>query len=180
MLVCSFFGVILIARPPFLFGGLKGNQSEVVTPGQRMLSISSEGPCLISRCSFSCYCIVLLSSASWGRQVLVSLRSASLIHAFISLHHRHAHPRNWETSTYASLPLVLLFTMCPGFHDSVCPLFPFLKEHCDTTDPSMIAFKIPPVMPTRILWLVLLLVISVFGLIAQVRPSTRHTLYFLI
>jgi drug/metabolite transporter (DMT)-like permease len=60
MLVCSFFGVILIARPPFLFGSPKGSQSEVVTPEQRMLSTLSEGPCLIFRCSFLCYCAVLL------------------------------------------------------------------------------------------------------------------------
>ena len=93
---------------------------------------------------------------------------------------RHTHPRNRETSTYASLPLVLFFTMCLGFHNRVCTLFPLLKEQFDVTDPSMITFKIPPVIPTRILWLVMLLLISIFGLIAQVRPSTQQPLPFLI
>ena len=180
MLVCSFFGVILIARPPFLFGSPSGNQSEVVTPRQRMLSISLEGPCPIFRCSFSCYCTVLLSSASWGRRLPVSLHSIFLTHAFISLHHRHPSPRNRETSSYASLSLVLLFAMCPRFYDRVRPLFPFLKDHCDVTGPSMIAFKIPPVIPTQILWLVMLPLISIFGLFAQVCLSTQHPFSFLI
>jgi drug/metabolite transporter (DMT)-like permease len=48
LLVCSFFGVILIARPHFLFGSPKGEPSEVVTPGQRMLSVGSEGAYLSS------------------------------------------------------------------------------------------------------------------------------------
>jgi hypothetical protein len=38
-LVCSFFGVVLIARPQFLFGSPKGDSSEMVMPEQRMLSV---------------------------------------------------------------------------------------------------------------------------------------------
>lgn len=41
VLVCSFFGVILIARPRFLFGGLPENGMDGVTPGQRMISVTS-------------------------------------------------------------------------------------------------------------------------------------------
>ena len=46
--VCSFVGVILIARPQFLFGGLKmlSDPSEI-TPTQRMLSVMSEGYLLV-------------------------------------------------------------------------------------------------------------------------------------
>lgn len=40
VLVCSFFGVVLIARPRFLFGGLPGNEMDDVTPGQRMISVT--------------------------------------------------------------------------------------------------------------------------------------------
>ena len=39
-LVCSFFGVILIARPQFLFGGSGGDSSDTVTHGQRMQSVA--------------------------------------------------------------------------------------------------------------------------------------------
>jgi drug/metabolite transporter (DMT)-like permease len=39
-LVCSFFGVILIARPQFLFGSPKGDLSDSVTHGQRMQSVA--------------------------------------------------------------------------------------------------------------------------------------------
>ncbi|KAF8476334.1 hypothetical protein DFH94DRAFT_758614 [Russula ochroleuca] len=37
---CSFFGVILIARPQFLFGSPKGDLSDSVTHGQRMQSVA--------------------------------------------------------------------------------------------------------------------------------------------
>lgn len=40
MLVCSFFGVILIARPQFLFGIPKGDPSEVVLPEERLQSVT--------------------------------------------------------------------------------------------------------------------------------------------
>jgi len=39
MLVCSFFGVVLISRPQLLFGNPKGVPYKVVTPNQRMLSV---------------------------------------------------------------------------------------------------------------------------------------------
>ncbi|KAI0247429.1 hypothetical protein BJV78DRAFT_1157203 [Lactifluus subvellereus] len=39
--VYSLFGVILIARPQFLFGGLQTDPSGVVSPGQRMVSVSA-------------------------------------------------------------------------------------------------------------------------------------------
>ena len=80
LLVCSFFGVILIARPHFIFGSPKGEPSVVATPGQRMLSFGLEGTYLSSRCFLSCHAIVLLSLASWGRLELVSVLSATLIH----------------------------------------------------------------------------------------------------
>jgi hypothetical protein len=44
--VCSFCGVILIAKPQVLFGGPQENPSEeVVTSGQRMISVTSGGLC---------------------------------------------------------------------------------------------------------------------------------------
>ncbi|KAI9453927.1 drug/metabolite transporter superfamily [Russula earlei] len=39
--LCSFFGVVLIARPQFLFGCPKGDSSKTVTPQQRMLSVAA-------------------------------------------------------------------------------------------------------------------------------------------
>jgi len=38
--LCSFFGVILIARPPFLFGRLEGDPSEGILPKERMQSVA--------------------------------------------------------------------------------------------------------------------------------------------
>jgi drug/metabolite transporter (DMT)-like permease len=40
--LCSFFGVILIARPQFLFGSPHSNQPMVDTPADRMISVTSE------------------------------------------------------------------------------------------------------------------------------------------
>ena len=58
ILVCSFFGVLLIARPQFLFGSPHANQADAATPGQRMLSITSATHRLTSHVSFSYHGIV--------------------------------------------------------------------------------------------------------------------------
>ena len=50
LLVFSFFGVILIARPPFLFGGALEKPSEVVPSGKRMISV------MLGRFLSSCRC----------------------------------------------------------------------------------------------------------------------------
>jgi hypothetical protein len=48
--VCSFCGVVLIARPRVLFGGPQENPSEdIVTSGQRMISVTLGGLCLSRR-----------------------------------------------------------------------------------------------------------------------------------
>ncbi|KAH8981189.1 hypothetical protein EDB86DRAFT_2976997 [Lactarius hatsudake] len=39
--LCSFFGVILIARPQFLFGGPQSDQPKIDTPAQRMVSVTA-------------------------------------------------------------------------------------------------------------------------------------------
>ena len=47
----------------------------------------------------------------------------------------------------------------------------FLMVHFGT-HPSMIVFNIPPVIPTRGSWLLLMFLIGIFGMIGQVCPST--------
>jgi EamA-like transporter family len=79
VLVCSFFGVILIARPPSLFGGPKGELSEVVMPWQRMLSVMLGVPHPLPRSFLLCHFIVLHSSVSWESLVPVSHLSATWI-----------------------------------------------------------------------------------------------------
>ncbi|KAI0247428.1 hypothetical protein BJV78DRAFT_1285545 [Lactifluus subvellereus] len=112
--LCNFFGVILIARPPFLFGNPKGNQSEVVTPGQRMLSVSA---------------------------ALIGVLEATSTYTLLRAIGKRTH--TLHSLSFFSSQCVLVSTIC------------------------MIIFKIPPVIPTRILWLVMLLLICIFGLIAQ-------------
>jgi len=56
VIVCSFLGVVLIARPQFLFGSLQQfldspDGSPVVTPTERMSSVMSELSRPVSRCS---------------------------------------------------------------------------------------------------------------------------------
>jgi len=115
--LCSFFGVILIARPQFLLGtnsSSKEDRSEVVTPGQRMLSISA---------------------------ALIGVLGATGTYTLLRAIGKRAH-------TFHSL----------SFFSSQCVLISTI---------AMIVFRIPPVVPTRILWLVMLLLIGIFGLIAQ-------------
>ena len=81
--VCSFFGVMLIARPPFLFGSPQSDQPMVGTPAQRMISIMSEiSPS--SRVFISCYNTVRLLLASLLLPVPVSLVHVIVVHTFIS------------------------------------------------------------------------------------------------
>jgi hypothetical protein len=84
VLVCSFFGVILIARPRSLFGSRKGELSEVVMPWQRMFSVVFGVSQLLSRCFLSCHVIALRSLVSWERLVPVSHLSATWIYALSS------------------------------------------------------------------------------------------------
>ncbi|KAI0247425.1 hypothetical protein BJV78DRAFT_1133292 [Lactifluus subvellereus] len=117
--LCNFFGVILIARPSFLFGSPKGNQSEVVTPGQRMLSVSA---------------------------ALIGILGATGVYTLLRAIGKRAH--TLHSLSFFSSQCVLISTIC------------------------MIAFEIPPVIPTRILWLVMLLLVGIFGLIAQTLLTT--------
>jgi len=113
--LCSFFGVLLIARPQFLFGSSQADQADAATPGQRMLSITAG---------------LIGAAGSTGSYTL--LRAIG----------KRAHPLH--VIAFFSLECVVISAL------------------------GMIIFKIPPVLPTRVLWLVLLLLVGVLGLIAQI------------
>ncbi|KAH9051254.1 hypothetical protein EDB87DRAFT_1666781 [Lactarius vividus] len=49
--LCSFFGVILIARPQFLFGAPQSDQPRIDTPAQRMLSVTDTMVHVFIQCS---------------------------------------------------------------------------------------------------------------------------------
>ncbi|KAI0262063.1 hypothetical protein BC834DRAFT_892921 [Gloeopeniophorella convolvens] len=121
--LCSFFGVVLIARPPFLFDhapairsidGAPPDHSETATPEQRMLSV-----------------IAALIGVLGATGAYTSLRAIG----------KKAHPLH--SLTFFSSQCVLVSTI------------------------GMIIFKVPPVIPTRISWLAMLLLIGIFGFIAQ-------------
>ncbi|KAH9974971.1 hypothetical protein BGW80DRAFT_1559449 [Lactifluus volemus] len=129
--LCSFFGVILIARPRSLFGSRKGELSEVVVPWQRMFSVVAA---LIG---------VLGTTGSYTLLRAIGKRAHSL-----------------HSLAYFSLQSVIFSTI------------------------GMIAFKMPPVIPTRVLWFVMLFLIGILGLIAltlltlglQRETASRSTL----
>jgi hypothetical protein len=50
------------------------------------------------------------------------------------------------------------------------------KDPFDVAHPSMIIFKIPPVIPKDILWLVMTLLIGILGSTAQVHALDPHPL----
>ncbi|KAH9008781.1 hypothetical protein EDB84DRAFT_1549771, partial [Lactarius hengduanensis] len=104
--LCSFLGVILIARPQFLFGSPQAFLDPEVTPTQRMLSVMSEESHTLIR--------------AIGKR-------AHVLHSMMSF-------------------------------SSQCVLGSTL---------GMILFKVPIVVPTRPLWLVMLFLIGIFGFLAQ-------------
>ncbi|KAI9450017.1 hypothetical protein BJY52DRAFT_1304849 [Lactarius psammicola] len=114
--LCSFLGVVLIARPQFLFGSqaFSDPPKELVTPAQRMISITAA---LIG---------VLGATATFT--VLRAL--GKRVHVIHSL----------------------------TFFASQCILGSTL---------GMILFKVPLVIPTHVLWLVMLFVVGILGLIGQ-------------
>lgn len=72
-LVCSFGGVILIARPQFIFGGLPANvPSEVDMSGKRMISVMSGGRFVRLADVVLIGFIEQVWLASWERPVAVS------------------------------------------------------------------------------------------------------------
>ncbi|KAH9974970.1 hypothetical protein BGW80DRAFT_1204450 [Lactifluus volemus] len=121
----SFSGVIMIARPQFLFGGLQENLFDAVAPGKRMQSIMSARHCLTSRAAS----LIGVLGAAGGYTLLRAIG-------------KRAHPLH--ALAYFSLECVVLSSM------------------------SMMIFKIPLVIPTRVSWLVLMLLIGIFSLVAQV------------
>jgi hypothetical protein len=168
VLVCSFFGVILVARPRSLFGSPKGELFEAVMPWQRMLSVVLGVPQVLSRCLLSYHFLALRSSVSWERLVPVSQRFSHLDSCTYLLSHRHLPPCNWKTGPFASFPFIFLLTISHIFYNWVCSSLP-VGGTFDAIHLSMIAFKIPPVIPTRVLWFAMLFLIGILGLIALVR-----------
>jgi len=112
--LCSFSGVILIARPQFLFGIPKEDPSEVELPEERMQSVT----------------IGLLG-------VLGATGAYTLLRAI----GKQAH-------TLHSLV----------FFSTSCVL---------GSTAGMVIFKIPPVIPTNVLWLAMMLLIGILGLCSQ-------------
>jgi len=118
--LCSFFGVVLISRPQFLFGSsqefLDPSKGQLdVTPANRMLSVIAA--------------LIGVLGATGTYTVLRAIgKRAHVLHSL----------------TFFSSQSVLVSTL------------------------GMILFRIPPVVPTRILWVVMLFLISVLGLIAQI------------
>jgi len=121
--LCSFLGVILIARPQFLFGKLHANRntgdtpgdlSEVATPEQRMLSVIA---------------------------ALIGVLGATGAYTCLRAIGKRAH--TLHSITFFSSQCVLASTAC------------------------MIVFKVPPVIPTHVSWLAMMLFIGIFGLLTQ-------------
>lgn len=124
--VCSFGGVILIARPQFIFGGLPVNApSEVDMSGKRMVSVMSGG-CAVR------LDVVLIGFieqgwlASWERLVAVSSLYAlcdslgtQLIPHRVRVPNRHNSPCSRKASARTPRSLDLLFAMHIGFHNRV-------------------------------------------------------------
>jgi hypothetical protein len=118
--VCSFCGVILIARPQVLFGSPPENPSEeVVTSGQRLFSVTL-GSLYSSRryCTHRFHRAALIGVLGGTGSCESSGRPPSLPR-LSSCSHRHTPPCDWKASACTSCSLFLRFAMCIDFYDSV-------------------------------------------------------------
>ncbi len=76
-------------------------------------------------------------------------------------------PCDWKTSTHFPFSYVLRLAMCVRFNIRVC--FPrSSSQELLNAHSRMILFKVPLVIPTRALWLVLLFVVGILGFTGQV------------
>ncbi|KAH9007499.1 EamA-like transporter family-domain-containing protein [Lactarius hengduanensis] len=114
--LCSFLGVVLIARPQFLFGSqaFSDPSEELVTPAQRMISIAA---------------------------ALIGVLGATAMFTVLRVIGKRAH---------------ILQSL--NFFASQCVLGSTL---------GMVLFKVPLVVPTRVLWLAMMFVVGILGLIGQ-------------
>ncbi|KAH9036484.1 drug/metabolite transporter [Lactarius pseudohatsudake] len=112
----SFLGVVLIARPQFLFGSqaFSDPSEELVTPAQRMISIAA---------------------------ALIGVLGATAMFTVLRAIGKRAH---------------ILQSL--NFFASQCVLGSAL---------GMVLFKVPLVVPTRVLWLAMMFVVGILGLIGQ-------------
>lgn len=79
----------------------------------------------------------------------------------------HAYPRDWKTSTCFSSSGIHLLAECTSFYSRVC-LILILQIELLSACFRIILFKLPLVLPTRTSWLVMLLLIGIFGFVSQV------------
>ena len=98
----------------------------------------------------------------------------------LTCHCRHAYPQHWKASTCSPYHGILLLAVCTSFYPRVC-LTRVLQMELLTTCFRMILFKLPLVIPTRTSWLVMLLLIGIFGFVGQVcysilAPLSTHSL----
>lgn len=120
MTVCSFVGVILIARPEFLFGdhAASNPSEERATPVERLTSVASEGSCSRSDTNLTLF----YSAALMG--VLASTATCEPVATAhcISLTSRRSYgtPRDWKTSTHSPFSQFFCLTMCAWFYIRVC------------------------------------------------------------
>jgi len=131
--VCSFCGVILIARPQVLFGAPQENPSEVVTSGQRMISVTLGGLCSSADSTVLIgFHRAALIGVLGGTGSCESSSRRPCLPRLSSCSHRHTPPCDWKASACTSCSLFLRFAMCIDFHDMVrsAPLLaPFLIPH---------------------------------------------------
>jgi hypothetical protein len=173
--VWSFCGVILIARPRALFGDLPTDPSDVVSPEQRMISVTS-GRLFFSQIFFSSCFTAQLWLASSLRLVHVSMMSATEVCTLIlfvstdtllrvigeggEAHALHINAyfslESILLSTIGCVPCLILFSVLNG------PL---------VAHSSMIIFDITPVIPRRVLVLIAMFLSGVLGMLGQVCCS---------
>lgn len=100
-----------------------------------------------------------------------------LVHTLILVPQRHTPPcdREARKRVCKSTPCqrLLLFAMRVDLNYKVCSPSPLISSpgYPLIGNPSMIIFKVPPVIPTNVLGQVIMFFVGTFGLMAQVRSS---------
>lgn len=117
--VCSFGGVILIARPQVLFGAPLENPSEVVTSGQRMFSVTLGASVRLADTVLIRFHRAALIGVLGGTGSCESGSRPPSLPRLSSCSHRHTPTCDWKASACTSCALFLRFAMCIDFHDMV-------------------------------------------------------------
>lgn len=173
-LVFSLLGVVLIGRPAFLFGSMEAIPQGFpdVGPAQRLAGVGW-APFILRPAQPTIYLFPAGHVWSVCLETLEHVRIAIAISLLVVMTalmilYRYLHPRNREARSPNACNDILFIMVHHHIIFGVGRFIPAFYVSIHRGD-RMVVFDIPVVYPTSWMWILLLLMVGIFGFAAQVR-----------